>query len=59
MFESNFPVDARCISYGNLWNAFKRLTAGFSDPERQAMFSGTAAQIYRIDADRSSPDNIS
>jgi L-fuconolactonase len=48
MFESNFPVDRFSISYGNLWNAFKKLTVGFSDPERAAMFSGTARRVYRL-----------
>ena len=30
MFESNFPVDKASCSYGVLWNAFKRISAGFS-----------------------------
>jgi L-fuconolactonase len=49
MFESNFPVDRFSISYRNLWNAFKKLTVGFSDAERIAMFSGTARRVYRLD----------
>ena len=28
MFESNFPVDKRGVSYAVLWNAFKRLAGG-------------------------------
>jgi L-fuconolactonase len=48
MFESNFPVDSLAISYGNLWNAFKRVTADFSRKEREAMFAGTAARVYRL-----------
>jgi predicted TIM-barrel fold metal-dependent hydrolase len=48
MFESNFPVDRFSLSYRTLWNAFKRLTAEFSADERTAMFSGTAARIYRV-----------
>ncbi len=49
MFESNFPVDKGMCSYGTLWNAFKRLTAGASAEERQALFSGTACDTYRLE----------
>ncbi|WP_240636152.1 amidohydrolase family protein [Caldimonas tepidiphila] len=48
MFESNFPVDKGSYSYAILWNAFKRLTAGYSESERQALFEGTATRVYRI-----------
>jgi len=50
MFESNFPVDKVSYSYGVLYNAFKRLSAGYSAGERAAMFHDTAARVYRIDA---------
>jgi len=49
MFESNFPVDKVSYSYNVLYNAFKRLSAGYSAAERAAMFHDTAARIYRID----------
>ena len=48
MFESNFPVDKRSISYPVLWNALKKIVAGFSEDEKQAMFYGTAARVYRL-----------
>ncbi|MEE2914727.1 MAG: amidohydrolase family protein [Pseudomonadota bacterium] len=48
MFESNYPVDKLSVSYHVLWNAFKKLTADFSDDEKNAMFHDTASQIYRI-----------
>lgn len=48
MFESNFPVDKSMYSYCTLWNAFKRLAASASETDRQALFSTTAAQTYRI-----------
>jgi L-fuconolactonase len=48
MFESNFPVDRRSISYRVLWNAFKKLARGFSEDEQQAMFHGTAERVYRL-----------
>ena len=48
MFESNYPVDRLSVSYHVLWNAFKKLVADFSDDEKDAMFYGTAARVYRI-----------
>ncbi len=48
MFESNFPVDRASFSYHLLWNAFKRLSAGFSPAERAALFHDNATRIYRI-----------
>lgn len=48
MFESNFPVDRRSLSYAVLYNAFKKIAAEFSDAEQDAMFSGTAERIYNI-----------
>jgi L-fuconolactonase len=50
MFESNFPADKESCSYPILWNAFKRLAAGCSAAEKQALFSGTAARVYRLEA---------
>jgi len=49
MFESNFPVDSGTCTYPVLWNAFKRLAAGASAAEKNALFSGTAARVYRLD----------
>ena len=48
MFESNFPVDKASCSYAVLWNAFKKIAAGFDADEKRAMFSGTAARVYRL-----------
>jgi L-fuconolactonase len=48
MFESNFPVDSLTCSYATLWNAFKRLAANYSSDERTALFSRTAARVYRL-----------
>ncbi len=50
MFESNFPVDKVSFSHGVGFNAFKRLSSGYSASERAAMFHDTAARIYRIEA---------
>jgi predicted TIM-barrel fold metal-dependent hydrolase len=48
MFESNFPVDRVSCTYTVLWNQFKKLTKGFSNDERAAMFHDTAMRIYRL-----------
>ncbi len=48
MFESNFPPDKQSGGYTELWNAFKRITAGASASEKTALYSGTAARIYRM-----------
>ncbi len=50
MFESNFPVDKECVSYRTLWNMFKIIAdkAGLNEGEKQAMFSGTAARVYKL-----------
>ena len=50
MFESNFPVDKESCSYTVLWNAFKRLTAGYSADEKAKLFHDTAARVYRLDS---------
>ena len=49
MFESNFPPDNAAGSYGATWNAFKLIAAGFSESEKDALFSGTAARFYQIE----------
>jgi len=48
MFESNFPVDKGSYPFSNGWNAFKRLTAQASPGEREALFRGTVAKVYRL-----------
>ena len=48
MFESNLPTD-RTGPFGNVCNAYKRLTAGCSREEREMIFAGTAKRVYRID----------
>jgi L-fuconolactonase len=48
MFESNFPVDLCSCTYPVLWNAFKRIAAGYSADEKTALFSGTASRVYRL-----------
>jgi L-fuconolactonase len=51
MFESNFPPDNCAGSYGATWNAFKLIAADYSEAEKDALFSGTAARVYGIELD--------
>ena len=48
MFESNFPVDKSMYAYRTCWNAFKRLTEGASQAEKNMLFYGTACRTYGI-----------
>jgi len=48
MFESNFPMDRMSLSYRTLWNAFKKIAAGFDDAEKSALFHDTAARVYSL-----------
>lgn len=48
MFESNFPPDKQSGGYTELWNAFKRITVNASAAEKTALYSGTAARVYRM-----------
>jgi predicted TIM-barrel fold metal-dependent hydrolase len=48
MFESNFPVDRVSCSYAVLWNAFKKIAAGFTADEKAQLFRRTAAEVYRL-----------
>ena len=48
MFESNFPVDKRSISYAVLWNGFKKVVRDFSTEEKEYLFFKTAADFYSL-----------
>ncbi|HEY0424030.1 MAG TPA: amidohydrolase family protein [Rhodopila sp.] len=48
MFESNFPVDKGMCSYVAIWNAFKRVSAGYSPDEKAGLFHDTATRFYRL-----------
>lgn len=50
MFESNFPVDKGQFSYRAVWNAFKRLAAGYRDDERADLFWRSAVRCYGLKA---------
>lgn len=49
MFESNFPVDKVSYSYNVMYNAFKRLSKGYSADERAAMLHDNAVRVYRVE----------
>jgi len=48
LFESNFPMDRLSCSYTVLWNAFKRITKGFSATEKAALYHDNAIRNYRL-----------
>lgn len=48
MFESNFPVDRLSVSYTVLWNALKKIAAGYDERSQQLMFSETARTVYQL-----------
>ena len=49
MFESNFPVDHFGCDYVSLWNAFKHIAKQYSAADQQALFSGTAQRVYKVE----------
>jgi L-fuconolactonase len=46
MFESNFPADKGSCGYAVLWNAFKRITAGYPDVMRSDLPGGPVYVSY-------------
>lgn len=48
MMESNFPPDGRSAGFVPTWNAYKILTGNASTDEKAALYSGTAAKVYRL-----------
>jgi predicted TIM-barrel fold metal-dependent hydrolase len=48
MFDSNFPVDRRSMTYNVEWNAYKRITTNQSPAERAELFSDTARRVYGL-----------
>jgi len=50
MAESNFPVDKLSFSYVVCWNAFARVVQAkdLSTSDREAVFFGTAARVYKL-----------
>jgi predicted TIM-barrel fold metal-dependent hydrolase len=46
MFESNAPIEGPVADYRTLWNALKRIAAGYSDSEKNGLFHDNATRIY-------------
>ena len=48
LFGSNFPIEKLWTRYRDLISAYQAATAGFSQVQRDAIFTGTATRIYRL-----------
>ena len=48
LFATNWPVDSLFSDYETIVDAYDEITAGFSDGERRALFSGNAEGVYGI-----------
>lgn len=48
LFGSNFPIEKLWTRYGDLIGAYRGATAGLSTTEREQIFAGTAARVYRV-----------
>ena len=48
MFESNFPVDRRSVTYHILWNAFKKMVSDYSDEDKNKLFFKNAKDVYGV-----------
>ena len=48
MFASNFPVAGLRIGFDELYTAYKRMVADFSESEQLALFHDNAKRFYRI-----------
>ena len=55
MFESNFPVDKVSYSYNVMYNAFKRLSKGYSAAERATMSRSPGSSPRSISGNLSCP----
>lgn len=51
MFASNFPVDGLCGSFDTIYSGFDAATKDDSTEDREALFFGTAAKVYDINAE--------
>ena len=48
IINTNWPVDKLFATYDELLGAFDVLTTGYTAPQRDALFAGTAERVYRI-----------
>ena len=47
-FGTNWPVDRIYSSYGDVLDAYDAIVSDFSEPEREALFSGNASRVFRL-----------
>ncbi len=50
LFGSNFPIEKLWTSYRELVNAHRSAAASLRPEQREAIFAGTAARVYRLKA---------
>ena len=48
LFATNWPIDSLWSSYGEVVQAFREITQGFTDEEIVSLFAGNAERIYKI-----------
>ena len=48
MFASNFPVDSLFATYDRLYDAYRKITSGFSSAQKKRLFHDNAAHFYRL-----------
>jgi predicted TIM-barrel fold metal-dependent hydrolase len=47
MFGSNFPVDALCATFREIFDGFRAITRRWSEADQRTMYWNTALRIYR------------
>ncbi|HEV3280711.1 MAG TPA: amidohydrolase family protein [Acidimicrobiales bacterium] len=47
LFASNFPVDAMCGTFDELYTTFSDVAAGLDSESREKLFAGNAERVYR------------
>ncbi len=48
MFGSDYPVCLLAASYDRVLDSFQEILKGLSDNDREKIFSGNAARVYRV-----------
>ncbi|MEO1018248.1 MAG: amidohydrolase family protein [Pseudomonadota bacterium] len=48
MFGSNFPIEKIWTTYGDLFRAFEMASSDLPETQRKAIFTETAARVYRL-----------
>jgi predicted TIM-barrel fold metal-dependent hydrolase len=48
-FATNWTVDKLFSTYGDVIDAYAEVISGFSEAEQQALFTGNAKRVFRLD----------